>query len=1095
MKKLFRYFLSLLCCIQFFAVKAQVAEHLPPEINSEYEEREPTFSPDGNTLYFWRRNTPANVGGISDNGDIWISKYISGRWTKAIHPTDPLNTPQQNFVWQVSKKNDTLWTNRILLQEGIKDAGIGFHVKDNYNTWGIQRTMEIKDYVFQGNYKDYFIAPNRYLFVTNVGEITEGGTDIYICFPLNDTTWSKPVNLGTVVNTPGDEDAPFLSADGKTLYFDSNGYGNGGDHDIFYTERLDNTWLKWSKPKPVGRPINTAGYDFDFQISPDGKYAYWGSDTDTYGGNDIFRLNLMECELTLYPETDAVMCKGDSVILEAGYTLGNPTFIWLKDGKIIPNARERVFVAKETGQYQVIRQKKNCADTSDVRGVFFREIPNVMISGQSHYLCENDSILLLGIAQEGLTYQWKRNGVAIPGATQYKLFTRQPGEYIVKVSNGSCTRHSESFIVRESATPLIYSSEKPLVQDSIRKWNALAYPDYYMEDFSFRCMKQDAQGNIYTSGILTEKNQKSLVVDAYKKDGTLKWSKRQLINRFVTNVFMDVDAAGNVYVTSNDYYLIKFSANGSIIFQTENRMEMVTGITVDPAGNIITCGRFTDTLKIDKQEIIPGVRGNMYIAKHNAMGKMLWLRIISTEKVKDDFGNALDTDCAGNIYLVGEFERIANFANPILRAAANQNEDNFFLAKYTPEGRLDWARKLTSPSGTSNTGDMFTDCMGNTTMMLNNKIVRYNHFGGPIWQSNWQADAQIRKIRLTPAADGRLYLCGITTDETYFLRTIDPKTNQLTTIYEGLHATDDAKEVPLILVDANEDLFFAGTIKKKALKGDTPSEKTAASYTISRFGYSKDVPDNRPLKMCEGDSIMLYTQIQPEVIYQWFKNGALIANANQAQMYAKEEGNYTVKVINTSCTQLSANQTVNIDCKKGKTKTAPPVIVADVPPKNTTSSTPVPSTKVTPKPQTTPNVASMPETKPTKPVKPDLLVDAKGKPKKLKSRKVTQQKGIVVDSDDITIAVWDYAAIDNDTISLNFNGQWLLQEYGLVKQKKYIKVHLDKQDNYILLYAHNLGSIPPNTLTMSINDGKAETVTRLESNLNTCGYVRVTRRE
>ena len=101
---------------------------------------------------------------------------------------------------------------------------------------------------------------------------------------------------------------------------------------------------------------------------------------------------------------------------------------------------------------------------------------------------------------------------------------------------------------------------------------------------------------------------------------------------------------------------------------------------------------------------------------------------------------------------------------------------------------------------------------------------------------------------------------------------------------------------------------------------------------------------------------------------------------------------------------------------------------------------------------------------------------------------------MIVHATKVKIYVWDYAAEDRDTISLNINGTWVLQNYGLVKNKKMIEIELkpkERLDNYILLYAHNLGRIPPNTMTISIDDGKKEQLLRLESNLNTCGYLRI----
>lgn len=1089
-------------------VFAQESEHLPPEINSEFEEREPTFSPDGKTLYFWRRNAASNVGGVKDNGDIWMSKMENGKWSYAVHPAAPLNTPQQNFVWQVSPKHDTIWVNRILLQPGMKDAGIAYHIRNRNGEWGFQKSMEIQDYSYKGNYKDYVITPQRVLIITNVGDDSYGGTDLYACFPINDTTWSKPVNFGPLMNTPGDEDAPFLAADGKTLFFDSNGFGNGGDHDIFYAERLDDTWTKWSKPRPIGKPINTSGYDFDFQIDPAGKYAYWGSDQNTFGGNDIFRLDLQSCELTLYPQFDVVLCKGDSLLLEAGFTMGATAYKWLKNGVEVPKATERGYLVRESGDYQVIRLKGNCIDTSAIRNVIFKDVPSIALTGASNWVCEEDSVMLIAVSEAGNTYQWMRNGMPIFGQNKPRFYPKTAGEYAVKVSNGNCERISDVFRIQKMEMPIYLTHNRMLSEtDSIQEWEALSFPNYATKDFSTKAFERDMNGNLFLVGLLEEKNNRELVVEAYSPSGNVKWSNRQKMNSYYSPAYADVDGQGNLYVSTNDHYLVKYGSNGSVIWSKGMQMEMMAGLATDPMGNVITVGKFTDTLMIDGNEIIPGVRGNMFVAKHNSFGKLQWIRVISTEKVKDDSGNMVDTDCNGNIYVVGEFERIANFANPVLRA--DKREDHFFLAKYAADGRLDWAKKVTAPSGSTNTADMQTDCVGNTTLLVNNMLYRYNMYGGVIWNEYVKAPETIRKARLF--ADGnKVHVCGITQNSNeYFLYTYFTDKKQAYPIWQGHHASDNSKEVPAILTDDSDNLYFAGNIKGRAILGTSPARKSGATVCISRFGTKPLEIDNSPVSMCDGDSIILKTKEIEGGHYRWYKNDKLIPKANSATYTAKQMGAYKVQILMGTCEPFSPAQMVRIDCSDKKAK--PPIVAkkeekplasAEVPqktnpterniPKKTEEKASVEKPTKAPKETAIPPKTNETVKKESKPEKPDLEIGRDGEPKSLKKRRVKHEKDVVVHATKVKIYIWDYAAEDKDTVSVNVNGVWVLQNYGLVKHKKMIEVEFKpKSDNYILLYAHNLGRIPPNTMNISIDDGKHEQILRLESNLNTCGYLRI----
>jgi len=104
-----------------------------------------------------------------------------------------------------------------------------------------------------------------------------GGSDIYVCERMDDGSWGKPSNLGDGVNTPGDEEAPFLSNDGQNLYFSSTGHRNLGDEDIFVSF-WDNSQQRFSQALNVGVPINSPHRELGFHLSSDGKTGFVASD-------------------------------------------------------------------------------------------------------------------------------------------------------------------------------------------------------------------------------------------------------------------------------------------------------------------------------------------------------------------------------------------------------------------------------------------------------------------------------------------------------------------------------------------------------------------------------------------------------------------------------------------------------------------------------------------------------------------------------------------------------------------------------------------------------------------------------------------------
>lgn len=103
-------------------------------------------------------------------------------------------------------------------------------------------------------------------------------------------------------------------------------------------------------------------------------------------------------------------------------------------------------------------------------------------------------------------------------------------------------------------------------------------------------------------------------------------------------------------------------------------------------------------------------------------------------------------------------------------------------------------------------------------------------------------------------------------------------------------------------------------------------------------------------------------------------------------------------------------------------------------------------------------------------------------------RSVDVQGTVYVSSKNVTFRVWDSGQIDGDIITLVVNGNEVLSYYTLTGTKRDISVTLDNNGyNYVLLYAHNEGSIPPNTAALSIDDGVTEQDLVLSANLTTNG--------
>lgn len=183
-----------------------------------------------------------------------------------------------------------------------------------------------------------------------------GGTDLYLSKKLPNATWGPPQNLGPDINTPFDEDFPNISADGKVLYFSSNGHTTMGGYDIFKAEINPDTKF-FTNAKNLGYPINTPEDNYNFRISANGRFGYIAALREGgLGDLDIYRVTFNEVE----PQYSVV--KGDIVSADSTQKLNfSDVFITVTDsksqeviGNYLPNPNSgRYIMVLAPGNYEV----------------------------------------------------------------------------------------------------------------------------------------------------------------------------------------------------------------------------------------------------------------------------------------------------------------------------------------------------------------------------------------------------------------------------------------------------------------------------------------------------------------------------------------------------------------------------------------------------------------------------------------------------------------------------------------------------------------------------------------------------------------------
>lgn len=255
-------------------------------INSAKDDYFPFLTNNQEELYFTRR-------GAENDEDLFLSKKnYRGEWKNA-EKIKGFNTKYPEGMSTFVRDGRRLFFTACLrdsidgpcdIWEAIMDEGniksitsLGRPVNSVY--WESQATVSCDG-------SQLFFASNR------PGGV--GGTDIYTTKRLASGLWSLPVNLGMPLNTPGDEEAPYISNDGKTLYFSSTGHLGLGEQDVFMSW-WDDRMERWSTPINLGPPVNSPHRELGFYLSADGKTGFFASNRPGGKGKmDVYRFELSE---------------------------------------------------------------------------------------------------------------------------------------------------------------------------------------------------------------------------------------------------------------------------------------------------------------------------------------------------------------------------------------------------------------------------------------------------------------------------------------------------------------------------------------------------------------------------------------------------------------------------------------------------------------------------------------------------------------------------------------------------------------------------------------------------------------------------------
>lgn len=241
-------------------------QKLSENINTPGPEYLPSLTADGTFLVY--------TAIIDGQEDFYFSEKINGDWQKG-QPITAINTFLNEGGQNISADGKLLVFTACQRRDGLGSCDIYFSELQN-TKWTKPRNIGAPINSGAWESQPSLAADGKALFFASDRKGGAGGRDIWVSYRKPDGTWGTPQNLGNTINTPGEEQTPFIHPDGETLYFMSDGHPGMGGTDLFLARKnVDGTW---GTPQNLGYPINTAANEGALVVSLDGTTAYFATD-------------------------------------------------------------------------------------------------------------------------------------------------------------------------------------------------------------------------------------------------------------------------------------------------------------------------------------------------------------------------------------------------------------------------------------------------------------------------------------------------------------------------------------------------------------------------------------------------------------------------------------------------------------------------------------------------------------------------------------------------------------------------------------------------------------------------------------------------
>jgi len=266
-------------------LEAMNIRNMGPNVNTTDWEYWPGMTIDGSVFIFTRM--------LNEQEDFYICKRNDSGWDKAVPLPGSINTPDNEGTTSVVADGRFIFYT-VCNQDGYGSCDIYYSAfNPRNNAWS--RRMNLGN-VINGTHWDAqpsISADGRTLIFASSRPGGYGGKDLWLS-RFSNGLWSEPVNLGATINSVFDEEAPYLHYDGKTLYFSSNGHPGYGSSDLFLSRKeTQNGVAVWTKPMNMGSGINSSEDELGLYVDRKGAQAYFVSTREGgYGGPDIYTFDM-----------------------------------------------------------------------------------------------------------------------------------------------------------------------------------------------------------------------------------------------------------------------------------------------------------------------------------------------------------------------------------------------------------------------------------------------------------------------------------------------------------------------------------------------------------------------------------------------------------------------------------------------------------------------------------------------------------------------------------------------------------------------------------------------------------------------------------